>query len=71
MHHYLFEPPEQSSDYFMRIQDRDVVFRNLALSDFDVLLCGQKHVTAFACIPTESGLMNGRAGDISLTISDA
>ena len=47
MHHYLFEPPEQPSDYFMRIQDRDVVFRNLALSDFDVLLCGHKHVTAF------------------------
>jgi len=47
MHHYLFEPPEKSSDYFMRVQDRDVVFRNLALGDFDVLLCGHKHMTAF------------------------
>jgi len=47
MHHYLFEPPEESSDYFMRVQDRDVVFRNLALGDFDILLCGHKHMTAF------------------------
>jgi len=47
MHHYLFEPPEKSSDYFMRVQDRDVVFRNLALGDFDILLCGHKHMMAF------------------------
>lgn len=47
MHHYLFEPPEKKSDYFMTIQHRDIVFRNVALSDFDVLLCGHKHVPAF------------------------
>ena len=47
MHHYLFEPPEKKSDYFMRIQHRDIVFRNIALSDFDVLMCGHKHVAAF------------------------
>ena len=47
MHHYLFEPPEMKSDYFMRIQHRDIVFRNIALSDFDVLMCGHKHVAAF------------------------
>lgn len=47
MHHYLFEPPEKKSDYFMRIQHRDIVFRNIALSDFDVLLCGHKHIPAF------------------------
>lgn len=47
MHHYLFEPPEQPSDYFLRVQDRDIVFRNIALGDFDVLLCGHKHMTAF------------------------
>jgi len=47
MHHYLFEPPEKKSDYFMRIQHRDIVFQNIALSDFDVLLCGHKHVPSF------------------------
>lgn len=47
MHHYLFEPPEKKSDYFMRVQHRDIVFRNIALSDFDVLMCGHKHIAAF------------------------
>jgi 3',5'-cyclic AMP phosphodiesterase CpdA len=47
MHHYLFEPPEKKSDYFMRVQHRDIVFRNIALSDFDILMCGHKHVAAF------------------------
>ncbi len=47
MHHYLFEPPEKKSDYFMRIQHRDIVFQNIALSDFDILLCGHKHIASF------------------------
>jgi predicted phosphodiesterase len=47
MHHYLFEPPEHKSDYFMRLRHRDVVFRNIAFSDFDMLLCGHKHIPAF------------------------
>ena len=47
MHHYLFEPPERASDYFMRISHRDTVFRNIAFSDFDILLCGHKHIPAF------------------------
>lgn len=47
MHHYLFEPPEHKSDYFMRVQQRDLVFRNIALSDFDIMLCGHKHIAAF------------------------
>lgn len=47
MHHYLFEPPNRSTDYFMQINQRDIVFKNLALSDFDVLLCGHKHVASF------------------------
>ncbi len=51
MHHYLFEPPEHKSDYFMRMKHRDVVFRNVALSDFDVLLCGHKHVASFDVHP--------------------
>lgn len=47
MHHYLFEPPGHSDDYFMSLKDRDTVFRNFALSDFDLLLCGHKHVSGF------------------------
>lgn len=47
MHHYIFEPPGHSSDYFMRISHRDIVFRNIAMSDFDILLCGHKHIPAF------------------------
>lgn len=47
MHHYLFEPPESSSSYTMRLHHRDTVFRNVAFADFDMLLCGHKHVPAF------------------------
>ena len=47
MHHYLFEPPGHSSDYFMRVEDRDLVFRNIAMADFDLLLCGHKHIPSF------------------------
>lgn len=46
MHHYLFEPPEYTEDYFLKIRDRDLVFRNLALAGFDLLLCGHKHIAA-------------------------
>ncbi len=31
----------------MRIQHRDIVFQNIALSDFDILLCGHKHIASF------------------------
>ncbi|MDC6175963.1 metallophosphoesterase family protein [Ralstonia solanacearum] len=51
MHHYLFEPPNTRSDYFMRLQHRDLVFRNIALSDFDALLCGHKHIPSFDVYP--------------------
>ncbi|MDJ0835878.1 MAG: metallophosphoesterase [Acidobacteriota bacterium] len=47
MHHYLFEPPGHSSDYFMRVSHRDVVFRNIAMADFDLMLCGHKHILSF------------------------
>lgn len=47
MHHYLFEPPEISYDYLMSIKHRNVVFNNIAMADFDVLLCGHKHVQGF------------------------
>ncbi len=47
MHHYLFEPPDHKSDYFMRVHHRDIVFRNIAFSDFDIMLCGHKHIPSF------------------------
>jgi len=47
MHHYLFENQDNKSNYFMRVHHRDVVFRNVALAAFDVLLCGHKHCPAF------------------------
>lgn len=60
MHHYLFEPPGHSSDYFMRLQHRDIVFRNVALSDFDVMLCGHKHIPSFD-VHTYGHHFDGRA----------
>jgi predicted transcriptional regulator len=47
MHHYLFEPIGYKEDFFLRINDRDTVFRNFALADFDMCLCGHKHVPEF------------------------
>jgi len=47
MHHYLFEPDGYSSDYFMRVQDRGKVFKNVAMADFDLMLCGHKHIPSF------------------------
>ena len=45
MHHYLFEPDGTKSEHFLQFEDRDNVFTNLALADFDVLLCGHKHMS--------------------------
>ncbi|HLP60458.1 MAG TPA: metallophosphoesterase [Candidatus Deferrimicrobium sp.] len=47
MHHYLFEPPGKGNDYCLNFFDRDTVFKNIALADFDILLCGHKHYPAF------------------------
>jgi predicted phosphodiesterase len=44
MHHYLFEPPEFAYDYLMSVKHRNVVFSNIAMADFDMLLCGHKHI---------------------------
>jgi len=46
-HHYLFEPSGHKSDYFMRYKHRKIVFRNIAFADFDLLLCGHKHIPSF------------------------
>jgi len=47
MHHYLFEPKHHRSDPTMRFVDQHDVFRNVGLADFDMLLCGHKHVPDF------------------------
>jgi predicted phosphodiesterase len=47
MHHYLFEPDGYHEDFFLKINHRDIVFRNVALADFDMCLCGHKHVAEF------------------------
>jgi predicted phosphodiesterase len=47
MHHYLFEPEGCPDDFFLQINHRDIVFRNIALADFDMCLCGHKHIAEF------------------------
>jgi len=44
MHHYLFEPSESKSEPLLQLYDKRTVFQNLAMCDFDMLLCGHKHV---------------------------
>ena len=46
MHHYLFEPPGHNREVLLSIDDRARVFVNLALAEFDLLMCGHKHVAA-------------------------
>lgn len=43
MHHYLFEPMGQKREPLLQMNERETVFRNLALGDTDILLCGHKH----------------------------
>jgi predicted MPP superfamily phosphohydrolase len=47
MHHYLFEPLGYNNEPLMHINHRDTTFRNIALADFDILLCGHKHIADF------------------------
>lgn len=44
MHHYLFEPSDARAQPLLQMNDKRAVFQNLAMSDFDVLLCGHKHI---------------------------
>jgi predicted phosphodiesterase len=44
MHHYLFEPANSRAEPLLQMHDKRSVFQNLAMSDFDVLICGHKHV---------------------------
>lgn len=43
MHHYLFEPIGQKREPLLQMNDTEVVFRNFALADTDILICGHKH----------------------------
>jgi len=44
MHHYLFEPANTRAEPLLQMSQKRTVFQNLAMSDFDVLLCGHKHI---------------------------
>ncbi|GAB4195477.1 MAG: hypothetical protein Tsb002_28030 [Wenzhouxiangellaceae bacterium] len=47
MHHYLFEPSATTEEPLLHLKDRRAVFQNLAMSDFDLLVCGHKHKNDF------------------------
>lgn len=47
MHHYLFEPREgrhRIKDYYLRIKNKKEIIGNVLMADFDLMLCGHKHV---------------------------
>ncbi|MFY0570000.1 metallophosphoesterase family protein [Archangium lansingense] len=43
MHHYIFDPFGSTRDPLMDIKNGEIVFRNLMMADFDLILCGHKH----------------------------
>lgn len=45
MHHYLFEPTSFKRSPLLRMKDKKAVFQNLAMCDFDVIICGHKHIS--------------------------
>lgn len=44
MHHYLFTPANNEAEKLLEIDQSNNVFQNLAMADFDILLCGHKHI---------------------------
>ena len=46
-HHYLFEPRGYPFERLLHLLHRRGVFINIAASDFDLYLCGHKHVADF------------------------
>lgn len=53
MHHYLFEPKEGRhpiKDYYLRIKNKKEIIGNVLMADFDLMLCGHKHVLSINCI---------------------
>ena len=47
MHHYIFDPSAGKRERLMELLNRNDVFANIALADFDMLLCGHKHTADF------------------------
>lgn len=45
MHHYLFEPVGYPIEPLLELSDKETVFANIAMADFDILLCGHKHIS--------------------------
>ena len=45
MHHYLFQPFGDKRQKTLEVHHVRKVFQNLAYADFDMLLCGHKHVS--------------------------
>jgi len=45
MHHYIFEPSDAKAEPLLHLDDRKTVFQNIAMSDFDIMLCGHKHIS--------------------------
>lgn len=43
IHHYLFEPRGMKTTRSLQMIDRRVVFQNIAMADFDALICGHRH----------------------------
>lgn len=48
MHHYLFEPSSSKATPLLHVRQKRCVFQNLAMADFDGLLCGHKHLSDFS-----------------------
>jgi predicted phosphodiesterase len=61
MHHYIFEPPAHTDSISLRLCDKKAVFRNLAMADFDMLLCGHKHVADFQPVQYGSYFIDQRS----------
>lgn len=43
MHHYIFEPNGQKREPLLHLKETESVFKNFALADTDILMCGHKH----------------------------
>ncbi len=43
-HHYLFEPKGRKIERLLELEDTHSVFVDIASADFDVYLCGHKHI---------------------------
>lgn len=46
-HHYLFEPPGRKKQPALQMRNRNAVFVNITSAEYDVYICGHKHVTHF------------------------